>query len=542
MAEYKVLAAVLPEMAEIMNVIPGEVFRIKDEDTLLILQRRMEECQLKEELVSFNEIFAMKNGCTIAGLRVAMVSYIKIKILAEAEQDAFTPKLYRELIKEFHAQSTKVSNIIHLSEMNVMTADEYQREQIELTMAKNKAFLEAFNIEISAIEKKIERLPKDEEKGEEIKTIARYKEKEEQLPKSVSPRPSVLGKIQKHILDAREKRKMDERLKEVEKSSAETRCKEIPFYEKSLVYTDQFPCKDIPAYSILKRKNNIYFGLTQNIGRNSYNNEDQSLIELTEATDEFLQFMEVDLLSGEYALSTFSQQERAGLTLYFNFMSECFKKHIGVTLTVQEYLEFKKYYNRLVLKMFELEKQAKEDYYKALILADNYMSYMESYDLECADDEETIVQNIINEKNDNYIEDIRLIIQNHIFDEGARADLEEIIKRIKGFHQTEDTTEEDKPEEKMCDMEVLPLQSQQMTMQQIPVMPMLPMGINQGIMQIVVQILNQEHEIVDEALYSGSNIAQALFDYQNKGGYIKRLGLRSNGQDVFYQEEKERDE
>lgn len=68
---------------------------------------------------------------------------------------------------------------------------------------------------------------------------------------------------------------------------------------------------------------------------------------------------------------------------------------------------------------------------------------------------------------------------------------------------------------------------------------MMLMNVNQGVMQIVIQILNKDMEVVDEALYAGSNISQALHDYQSKVGYVKRLGFRNNGQDIFCKEEKE---
>ena len=61
---------------------------------------------------------------------------------------------------------------------------------------------------------------------------------------------------------------------------------------------------------------------------------------------------------------------------------------------------------------------------------------------------------------------------------------------------------------------------------------------NQKDKQIIIQILSQKQEIVDEAVYSDENIEQALFDFERKGGYLKRLGIRSDGQDLFYQEKK----
>ena len=188
--------------------------------------------------------------------------------------------------------------------------------------------------------------------------------------------------------------------------------------------------------------------------------------------------------------------------------------------------------------MFELEKKQKEVYYKALILADSYLAYMEGYDLKCSDDEETIIANIVKEKYGNYIDDLNLIMDNHICDEDARTDLTELICKIKDFNKPMEIAEVKKEPQ----TEVLPPNQQYdlfPVMPQMYGMPMMPMNINQGVMQIVIQILNRDHEVVDEALYSGNNINQALYDYQSKGGYIKRLGFRNNGQDIFCKEEKE---
>ena len=80
-------------------------------------------------------------------------------------------------------------------------------------------------------------------------------------------------------------------------------------------------------------------------------------MELTEATEEFILFMSRDMLKGREKLPVFSEKERDGLKMYFDFVSGCFRKNIGVTLSVQEYLNFKSYYNRLVLNMLEQKKR-----------------------------------------------------------------------------------------------------------------------------------------------------------------------------------------
>lgn len=530
MIEYAVLEKLLPKMAEIMNAVPGEGFRMQEEDTLLILQRRMEECQLKEELVTFNEMFALKGACTISKLCEAMLAYFKIKLLVEAKQEKFTPRLERELLKEYDTQRTKITNLLHLSKVNAITADAYQKETIELAMKKNKAFLEAFDIEIAALEERNERQPINEEQSEPLQeqnSIAQ-EVKTEQPQK----RPA-LEKIHGFFHSLKEKKRIEEKLKEVEKTSSETRCREIPYYASSLTFTEVFPCKDIPAYSLMKRKNNVYFGMSKNVKKSSYDNRDQSLIELTEASEEFLQFMKEDLLSGEYELSAFTKKEKDGLIMYFNFLSECFKKQIGVTLMVQEYLDFKKYYNRLVLKMFELEQKEKENYYKALALADRYITYLESYDVSSEEKVETIILNILHQQGEMYVKNLNDIISNHMVEKEAKQDLEELIEAIRDFYKAEDKNYEERK---------LPVQESCLEPQTHSVIASSKTSRNQKEKQIIIQILNQKQEIVDEAVYSDENIEQALFDFERKGGYLKRLGVRSGGQDLFYQEKKEQEE
>lgn len=499
----------------------------------------MEKSDLQQAITEYNAIFAEKNGTTLDKLKKATTAYVRIKALVENKETDFEARSYRELIKEFKAQVVKVNNIIHLTQVNSMTADDYQKEKIELVLEKNKAFLEAFQMEIESLEKKLERMPVDEEQPAESADISREQSSKPERKLRKSGLSNVISSISKKMEKSQEKKYVDEQLKNVEKDQSETKCVEIPFYDKNLTFTDRIECKDIPAYVLLKRKNNIYFGMKRNVGKSSYDNRDQSLIELTEATEEFLQFMSENLLSDEYELKMFSDKEKAGLRMYFDFVSRCFQKHIGVTLTVQEYLAFKTYYNQLVKRMFELEEKEKESYYRALILADAYLRYMESYDLECADDEVTIITNIIHENNEGYISDLKLIIDNHIVDVGAKEDLDELIRKIREFNQREsDDKMEDKVQQKLPVEVVAKVPAFDGTgyVPQMYGMPVFPV-VNQGIMQIVIQILNQDREIVDEALYTGDNIRQALYDYSTKDAYIKRLGFRNNGTDVFYKEE-----
>ena len=50
MREQEIVKGLLPEMAQIINAIPGEVYTSKDAETLLIMQRRLSDCDLKREL------------------------------------------------------------------------------------------------------------------------------------------------------------------------------------------------------------------------------------------------------------------------------------------------------------------------------------------------------------------------------------------------------------------------------------------------------------------------------------------------------------
>ena len=157
--EIMIIEKLLSEMAGVMNVLPGEAFRMKNSDTLLILQRRMNASDLKNALVLFNEIFTCASGVTEKDLCQSVVAYVKIKVLVEAKVGDFEPRLIRVLDKEFKNQRVKIDNIIHLSKVNAMTADAYQKEQIERTLKKNEAFLEAFDEEIRELNKRMEKEP-----------------------------------------------------------------------------------------------------------------------------------------------------------------------------------------------------------------------------------------------------------------------------------------------------------------------------------------------------------------------------------------------
>lgn len=531
MTEQAIIKQSLNGMAQIINAIPGETYANKEAETLLIMQHRLPESDLKKQIEIYNAIFAKQGGASISDITDSAIAYVKIKVLSEAELLDFDAKSLRDLIKECRVNIDKTTNILRLSKTHLLTADEFQKEKIEKTAKKNEAFISALEEVIAEVEKRIERMPKPLELPEREFDFA-DEDKEAKKPvqdKPIQPKASVTERIQKFISSGREKREMEERLKDVEKEDAETGCKEIPFYDKTLYATEVMPCKDFGCYSLLKRKDNVYFGLTKNLKEKVYDNKDQSLIELTEITEEFLQFMTADVLTEEYELHAFTEDEKIGMRMYFNFVSKCFEKHIGNTLTVSEYLAFKRYYNRLVSEVMRLDEENHRNYYRALPIAEEYMELMASYNMVLSESKREIVEGIIAGKSDAYLENLDLIIEHHIVDEEAKKDLLLLKERIVYFADEDHFCKPDKELEpdKAKPVQILPA----------GFIPQIPMYQQAGAplignMYFTLQCLNENREVVDEAYFATANMPQAMEDYRNKEAYIKRFGLIQDGRFV----------
>ena len=531
MTEQAIIKQSLNGMAQIINAIPGETYANKEAETLLIMQHRLPESDLKKQIEIYNAIFAKQGGASISDITDSAIAYVKIKVLSEAELLDFDATSLRDLIKECRVNIDKTTNILRLSKTHLLTADEFQKEKIEKTAKKNEAFISALEEVIAEVEKRIERMPKPLELPEREFDFA-DEDKEAKKPvqdKPIQPKASVTERIQKFISSGREKSEMEERLKDVEKEDAETGCKEIPFYDKTLYATEVMPCKDFGCYSLLKRKDNVYFGLTKNLKEKVYDNKDQSLIELTEITEEFLQFMTADVLTEEYELHAFTEDEKIGMRMYFNFVSKCFEKHIGNTLTVSEYLAFKRYYNRLVSEVMRLDEENHRNYYRALPIAEEYMELMASYNMVLSESKREIVEGIIAGKSDAYLENLDLIIEHHIVDEEAKKDLLLLKERIVYFADEDHFCKPDKELEpdKAKPVQILPA----------GFIPQIPMYQQAGAplignMYFTLQCLNENREVVDEAYFATANMPQAMEDYRNKEAYIKRFGLIQDGRFV----------
>ena len=505
--EIEIIKKQLPDMAGILNAIPGERFEIKGAQTLLIVQRRMEETELQRELSVYTHLFSKEGSPGVTELSNAAVSFVKIKTLCEAGKTDFDQVSIRELIKEFHAQKTKVVNIIHLSKVNALTAEDYQKEVIQKTLDKSEKYLKAFEDEIKRAEKKIEKEPESLIKAKE-EVIPSVEEEVKPLKPKRHFFSEIVEKLAGSFENIRHKREVKSFLKEEEGKMADSRCEEIPFYDVALKYTESYICKDIPEFSIFLRKGNVYFGYTRNATAGVYDNRDQSLLELMNVSKDFIQFLTTDLLSGEYILKPFEDSEKKAMQLYFNYICVCFEKHIGKSLSVQEYLHFKDYYNRLVLMMFDLEEKERSDYYRALAVADSYVGYMKGYDLTVSDDKEDIIRNIIAGKSLNYVGDLELILENHVVCDEAREKLLELSESIRYFHGMVETVEVETS---------------------IPENPVDFKGA-----KIVVEVLDEAGRLSDEALFSSDNLEMAVTDYLRKDVPLKRIGIEKEGVRTYF--------
>ena len=542
--EMNILNQLLSEMSGVLNATPGAAYTNKDVETLLVMHRRIPPSELQSQLGIYNEIFTKQKGASVKDITNSAVAFIKMKVLLTAGADNYDARSLRELIKEFKSQIARTTNIIRLSKANALTAEAYQREVIELTIEKNEAFIKAFTVEVTEIERRIARMPvvieettQEEAEEEPVKVVVREK------PNLFT---EMTEKVSKVLSAKKERQEVEERLRDEEKKNADTLCVEIPFYDSVLVFTEMLPCKDIGAYCILKRKDNVYFGLRKNVSAGNYQNQDKSLMELTEITEEFIQFMSVDLLTGEYDLKEFSLQEKKSMQMYFNFITACFQKFMGTTTNVQEYMAFKEYYNKLVITCFSLEEKKHTDYYRALPLAESYMAYMESYNMVFAESKKQLVGRVIATDTSGMLEDLRQIMDNHIVDKAAKRKLEELMQKIKYF------AEQDLFKDEVSHTE----QVQSFTSMQSrfsgeidPTPESLDPNIrfkatdyNDGVLvsvedmqriQIKIQFLNQNHVVVDEALFAVNNIRQAVYDYLCRGAFIKKIGLYVSEKDIF---------
>lgn len=516
--ELVLVGRLLPAMSGVSNITEGEVFHLKEASALLVLQRRLAESDFKQQLTIYNELFSNNKGLSLEEIKAGVKAYISIKVLVDAGRMDFDGLSFRGLIKEYRSQIAKQTNIIRLSKANLLSAESFQREMIEKTICKNEALIQLFEAEIVSIEQLIARTPayaatKEEPVSAETIVEGR-KAKEVEEPKD--KKPGLIASLLQRYSKSKEKREeqmlIAEHLRKVEIDASKTVCKEIPYYERSLMATEVLPCKDMKAYCILKKKDNVYIGLTERLSGRLYDNSDQSLIELTEISEEFIQFMTEDLLSGEYKLKPFDTGEKQAMYAYFDFVGSMFAKNIGVTVSVSEYMAFKGYYNRLIDECNELEKKARSEYYRALPLIDDYLSYMDAYGMVYSDSKARLLERLVKGAGVDFAEELQLLIGNHMVDKNAIERLLDVIQKLRYF--TEAPLEEEFSKENENDGRLIGYED--LTR-----------------LAIKLQCLDCNERVVDEAIYATGNIKVAVKDYLCRKGYVKRIGLLADTKEIY---------
>jgi len=197
-------------------------------------------------------------------------------------------------------------------------------------------------------------------------------------------------------------------------------------------------------------------------------------------------------------------------------------------------LNFQAYYNRLVSKVLELEEEKHHDYYRALPIADKYMTLMDSYNMVQSENRGQIIEAIKAGTIELYLENMELIMSHHIVDEKAKAEINALMDRMKYFldegHWISERENEECSEKSQA-IEVMPPELSVIPMGCIPQIPMFQAGVMPivGNMYFSLQCLNENHEIVDEANFSTGNMSLAMQDYNNRKAYIKRFGLVQDG-------------
>ena len=545
--EIIVLEKQLKEMSAVFSANVGEPFRIKDGDTLSILQRRMKESDLLTALTGYDAIFAKAEKTSLEDICNSAAAYIRIKVLVENKSTDFNRELLGKLIREYNSHIAKVGNVIRLSRINLLAEENIERERVKKTFEKNEALQRIFQKEVEKSQKLLESIEEihfeekvNDKVGEDIKETDKQektknkreesqRQKKEPKQKSKKNKESFFANV---LAGKKNQVQIERQLKGEEIRKSLTLCEEVAYYEKTLAFSESMLCKDIPAYSLMKRKNQYFFGLTKNIKKSSYDNADESLLELNKTTDEFVQFMTEDVLGEEILLKPFSVEEKKSLQMYFSFMCGCFEKYMGNTLTVNEYIKFKEYFNRVVLIMFELEQKKMEQYYKALMIADRYITYMQCYNLTESDEREIIVQNIMEKKGGSYADDLGLILENHIVDCNAREELYALTEYINGFGES-DNAEYDNPEQKI-ESSSLQYRNNTCTVDLYQMNDMRVISSEDvGYVQLKVQFQNENYETMDEATFIPDNIAQAVYDYMNRDAYVRKIGFCMNEKDVF---------
>lgn len=510
--EISILKKQMKQMEALVQIKTGERIQYEDVEMLMILQRRMQPSDLKEALQELLEVFTEETDEDSLLFGCGLPAFIKIKVLVDAGECMFNAQTKRVLLKEYEEQAKKLENIIQLSKISLASSDGYQQEKIQQTIWKNQVFADA-------VKKEQIRL-KGELESKQLSGILKEKEPKEET--RAVPKRSVKEQVSDVILRRQNLKQLEEELRMEQKHHAKTSCVEIPYYEKTLAFSKKYICKDMGAFVLLVRKNSIFFGLAKNAKKTRYDNRDESLLELTEAGMEFVRFMAKDLLKDGYEWEPLSAEEVRGMLQYFEFVSYCFTKHLGDTLTAGEYMEFQKYYNRLVAVYFSLEEKRIEEQIKAGFLAKKYTIYLSCYGMTEDDSEDEMVQKILVHNVTGYQERLDQIFQLHALEECAKRQ----IQALRDAFLMEEQTELKEANIKVPVEEMPVERTEEATKADIE-----PIHTPSG-GKVFVRCESKDGGIADEALFSAGNLKLAVRDYLYRKAMKKTIGVYYGGHQI----------
>lgn len=217
-----------------------------------------------------------------------------------------------------------------------------------------------------------------------------------------------------------------------------------PYDRAVLKFDELMPAKDLKAYACFLTKDHLFFGLLSHAKGRKYENNDNSLLVFSDTVpkDELVQFLTQDLLSGEFVLSSFSDTEQKAMTLYFSFYDELFRKEMGKTLSISEYMNFKDYYNQLAELKFLLEEEQNEREVKAHAFYKKWNEYAALYNEETDDLTE---QMLLENNGTSFLSLLEEIEEAHMVNDDAKTSIELLMKDIADFTGT--PFQKDEPKE-----------------------------------------------------------------------------------------------
>ena len=555
--EFQILNKIKGSMGEVVNAEVGKVFTIESADTLSIIQRRLQDCDLKHELELYGEIFTKKKGVTIDDIAKSEVSFLRVLSLIKSENYNFDMSIYENLLGDLQIQVEKLKNIIHLTKVSASATGDFKSGELDLVGQKNERIKQELEEEILNIKEKmknyqptVKNIEPEKDKNSENDSLEKENRKFHKVEKKSDKKKSDKSKVDKNkeksslfgklLKPATTKQETFKEIKEDEFYHSKTRCREIPYLQEKLVFTKSKPCRDIPEFTLYRKKELIFFGRTDLAKKRTYNNQSGELLELTKANEEFYLCMTEDVEN----LKKLEISEETML-MYFEFMNFCFEKYMGNVLSANEYVQFKETYNVLIAKYYlECQKQ-QQIYCDAMRLVDEYLIFIKCFLISEECDRQELIRQMLNHETDLMLQKLKEIKEEHMVTELVLNQVDMLMNDIAKFHIESDENARDTIEEAIEEAIEETIEKQSFVSEEkaqdggVRDVRQIAEIIGTGRkkkkkMQVIVQVLDTNYKILDEAVYAKENIMQALYDLNNKNGKLKRIGIRSEDKEIFF--------